>query len=143
MAQHISGPTIRPIQLRPQHRTQIPHANLQRIRRRALRLATDVDGRPAQDERDRGIDAAGCEESAEVRDAGAGARVFVCEKNNVSDYGEGGRGQDECGAASKALRENCDSDGEERGKGVGRDGQELRVGRGVAHVFDYCGLGER
>lgn len=40
-----------------------------------------------------------------------------------------------------ALGEDGPEDGEDGGGGVGGDGEELGLGRGVAHVFDDGWLG--
>ena len=92
MAQHISRPAIRAIQLRSQHRPQIPNADLHGVCGGALRLAADVDSGPAEDQGDGGIDTACGEEDAGVGDARVGARILVREQDYVSDDRERGGG---------------------------------------------------
>lgn len=128
---------MRAIQLRPNHRPQIPNRNLQRIRRRALRLPAHIHGWPGQRESDSGVDARGGEEDADVAYAGAFGGVFVGEEDGVADYGGEGGGDDEGGAAVVALGDDGVGDGEEGGEGVGGDGEELGGGGGVAEGFYY------
>lgn len=130
----------RPVQLRPDHGSQIPHRDLQRARRRALRLPADVHRRPGQRERHGGVDAACGEEDAGVGEARVVCGGGVGEQDDVAGYGEGGAGEDEGGAAGGALGDCGEEDCEGCCEGVGGDGEELGGGGGVAEGGYYGGL---
>lgn len=140
MSQHIARPIITPIQLGADDGAQIANGDLHGVGGRALRLAGDVDGGPAQRQRDGRVDAAGGEEGAEVGDARVVGGMGLAEQDAVADGGEEGGAEDEGGARVEALRDDGEREGEDEGEGVGWYGEELRVGGGVAKGFDDGGL---
>lgn len=121
-----------PIQLRPQHGAQVADTNLHRVRHRSLGLSGHVNRRPGEGQGRGGVDAAGSEEGAGVREAGAGDGVFVSKQHDVADYGQDGGADDEDGALVQTLGDGGDGEGGEEGEGVGRDGEELGGGGAVA-----------
>ena len=141
MPKHISRSRVRTIQLRSQHRAQVPNANLHSISRCALGLSTNVDSGPAEDQGNGGVDADGCEKGSHVRNTWSCFGVGVSEEDNVADDCDGGGGEDEEGAAGVAFRKDGPKDCEEGCDGVGGDGEELGLGGCVAHVADNCWLG--
>ena len=66
-----------PIDLRPDDGAHIANRDLQSTRRRALRLAADVDGGPGEGQGHGRVDARGGEEGANVGDTGPSGGVFV------------------------------------------------------------------
>lgn len=85
MSDDVSRAVTRSVQLRSNDRTNVADGDLHCVGSCALRLATDVDGRPGETECDRWVDTGGGEKRADVRDSGLLFRVCVAEENAVAD----------------------------------------------------------
>jgi hypothetical protein len=85
MSNNVSWAITRSVQLRSNDRTNVADGDLHCISRRALRLATDVDGWPGEAKCDRWVDAGGGKKGADVGDSGLLFRVCVAEENAVAN----------------------------------------------------------
>lgn len=127
MPNNIPRRVLGTINLRADNGTQVSDRDLHRVGDSALRLARDIDGGPREGKCRRGVNTAGREEGAHVRDARAAGRVGVGEQDNVPDCAEGGGSGDEGGTLVQALGECGYGQRRNEGECVGRDGQELGV----------------
>lgn len=136
MSYDIPRPVVRAIQLSPQHRAAVSDADLHGVCHGAFRLSRDVDRRPGKSQCRGGVDPPCGEERAHVGDARARLGVGVGQEDDIADYGEGRGGDDEDGAFVQALGVDGDGERGDESEGVWGDGEQLRVGGGVAKVFD-------
>ena len=123
-----------PIQLRPYDCSDIPNRELQCARSCPLGLARDIVRRPAQDDRDRGIDTSRCQNRPRIGQAWP----VTGDEENVPNDGEGGTGDDEYRPSLCLLRDYGDTHSHDESKRIWWGREQLCLGGSVTQIFDDC-----
>lgn len=129
------------IDLRSYDSATVADCDLEGIGCSSLCLAADIDSWPTQCHCYSGIDTSCCEKYPKVTHTWTRGRI-VADENGISDDGQEISKDDEWCSSTKSLRYPSYGCGQNSGKRIRRNGQELSIGGGISKCLDNGRLEE-